>query len=366
MKSNLKKARCCISLLSIFVLLFTVMAAVSPRACSQEIDRAKIQSLIRERFLKKGAATPEFQSLIPPGLVWLADSKAIKTPGDYARKISSGGLERTYYIHTPKSYKPGQASPVVLVFHGGGGNPNQVRFDSQMDELANRKNFISVYPAGTGPVPDRLLTWNGNFCCGYAQKNKIDDLSFVRHLLDDLAQIAKVDKRRVYATGLSNGAIMTYRLASQLSDRIAAIAPIAYQVNVNEFGAPPRAVSVMHFHGVYDRHAAYNGGPGPDALIQKIENKAVNETIVTWVKHDRCPGKPAKEERIGKAHGVFYGPGSQAAEVVLWTLEDGGHTWPGGRATAGELKLNLGHINTDISASEKMWDFFLRHPMPAK
>lgn len=296
-------------------------------------------------------------------LTWLSEKPKSISAGDYGRRITCNGEERSYLIHVPKTYNSSKATPVVLVFHGGGGNPNQQRYDSKMDKVAEKHNFIAVYPFGSGPIKDKLLTWNGKICCGYALKKNVDDVGFVRNLLDDLATFANVDKKRVYATGLSNGAIMSYRVACQLSDRIAAIGPVAYQMSADAFGEPPpRAVSVIHFHGVYDTHAAYNGGKGKDAYVQGMNNPSVKDAITSWAKHDGCPDKP-KVETKGNAESLSYGPGKDGAEVVLWTLKDGGHTWPGGRVTKGEERLNLGHINTDIDASELMWSFFQKHPL---
>lgn len=294
-------------------------------------------------------------------LIWLAGKPKQISAGDFGRRIICNGQERNYLIHVPKAYDARIPTPVVLVFHGGGGNPNQQRYDSKMDAVSEKHRFIVVYPAGSGPIKDKLLTWNGRICCGYAQKNNVDDLAFVRSLLDDLATFASVDKKRVYAAGLSNGAIMSYRLACQLSDRIAAVAPVAYQISIDAFGEPPaRPVSVLHFHGVHDTHAAYEGGKGKDAYVQGIDNPSVNAAIASWVKHDGCPEKP-KIEIKGNAEQQYFGPGKDGAEVILWTLKDGGHTWPGGRVTKGEERLNLGHINTDIDASELMWSFFQKH-----
>ena len=111
-----------------------------------------------------------------------------------------------------------------------------------------------------------MLTWNGGNCCGYAQWNKVDDVGFTRALLDDLAKVVNVDAKRVFATGISNGGIMCYRLASELSDRIAAIAPVAGTMGTKTCN-PKRPVSVMHFHGTDDKFLPFKGGIGTRAWL---------------------------------------------------------------------------------------------------
>ena len=127
--------------------------------------------------------------------------------------------ERIYLVHVPKSYDDAKPTPVVLAFHGGGSNAEQMVRFCGLNGKADEAGFIVVYPNGTGLFP-RTLTWNGGNCCGYAMRNKVDDVAFVRALLDDLAKVARIDNKRVYATGMSNGAIISYRSASELSDRL--------------------------------------------------------------------------------------------------------------------------------------------------
>ena len=181
-------------------------------------------------------------------------------PGDHTRTLQVDGRSRNYIVHVPPKYDPKQPTPVVLVFHGGGSNAEQtVRFTG-LNDKADKEVFIAVYPNGTGRF-ERMLTWNGGNCCGYAMQNNVDDVAFTRSLLDDLATVANVDSKRVFATGISNGGIMCYRLASELSDRIAAIAPVAGTMGT-ETCNPKRPVSVMHFHGTDDTFLPFKGGKG--------------------------------------------------------------------------------------------------------
>jgi polyhydroxybutyrate depolymerase len=181
-------------------------------------------------------------------------------PGDHTRTLTVGDLERSYLVHIPQKYDREKPTPVVLVYHGGGSNAEvMVRF-SGMDMQADTSGFIAVYPHGTGRL-EKVLTFNGGNCCGYAMRSKVDDVEFTRRLLDDLATITNVDSKRVFATGMSNGGIITYRLASELSDRIAAIAPVGGPMGT-ETCNPNRPVAVMHFHGTDDENAPFKGGKG--------------------------------------------------------------------------------------------------------
>src|SRR5262249_41276708 len=157
-----------------------------------------------------------------------------------------------------KSYDGTRPFPVVLAFHGGGSNAGQMVRFSGLNDKADQAGFLVVYPNGTGRL-EQALTWNGGNCCGYAMLNKVDDGAFVRALLDDLGKVAKVDAKRVYATGMSNGAILAYRLASELSDRIAAIAPVSGPMGTEKCN-PTRPVPVLHFHGTDDDFAPFKGG----------------------------------------------------------------------------------------------------------
>ena len=128
-------------------------------------------------------------------------------PGDHTRTLKVGGLARNYLVHIPPRYKPETPTPVVLVYHGGGSNAEvMVRF-SGLNRKSNDAGFIAVYPNGTGRLV-RALTFKGGNCCGNALRTRVDDLEFTRQLLNDLATVANVDPKRVFATGMSNGGIM--------------------------------------------------------------------------------------------------------------------------------------------------------------
>ncbi|MFH1563457.1 MAG: PHB depolymerase family esterase [Nitrospirota bacterium] len=319
--------------------------------------RDRIKERMKERMEEKSSKGP-FYPLIEGKFSSYTQSQY--GGGDYRRYLEFDGRKRFYDLHIPRKYNKEKSTPVVLVFHGGGGNPAQQRNDSQMDTVSDTHEFIVVYPAGTGESEDKLLTYNAGVCCGYAKENDIDDVGFTKALLDDLETLFHIDKKRIYASGFSNGAFMCYRLAMELSDRIAAFAPVSGVLGVEPSTCKSNSpVSIIHFHGKADPNVVFNGGVGPKAF-EKISRRSVPETIQFWVTHNGCPKEPVKGSRIGKAVCTIYGHGKEGSEVILWTLEDGGHTWPGGKSSLPERQV--GKLNTDIFASELMWQFFERHP----
>jgi len=285
-------------------------------------------------------------------------------PGDHVRTVTVDGRERRYRVHVPPGYDSGTPTPVVLAYHGGGGNAASMVRLSGLDEKADEAGFLAVYPEGAGPVSGRFLTFNGGDCCGYAMKNEIDDVAFTRALLDDLAGVANVDPGSVFATGLSNGAIMSYRVASELADRIAAIAPVGAPMATDSCD-PSRPVPVVHFHGAADRFAPFEGGHGENALGGRgvTEFRSVEHTLEQWVEANGCDPDPIVEELPDRADDGTrvsrrtWSGGEGGAEVVLYRIEGGGHTWPGREPTV----PMLGTATRDISANDLMWEFFQRH-----
>jgi polyhydroxybutyrate depolymerase len=285
---------------------------------------------------------------------------AVLGPGDHVRWLTVGSMKRRYLVHVPKSYDGTKAAAVVLIYHGGGSNAEQMVAFCGLNETADKAGFIAVYPSGSGTL-EKALTWNGGNCCGFASKKKVDDVAFTKALLDDLAKVVKMDSKRVYATGMSNGALMVYRLASELSDRIAAVAPVAGPMGTQTCD-PKRPVPVLHFHGTNDQFAPYKGGKGEKSL-SGTDFYSVDHTIRTWVKANGCKEQPATEILPDKAKDgtsvtrATYAGGKEGAEVVLMTIEGGGHTWPGREPL---LKM-LGTSTRNIVANEMIWEFFERH-----
>ncbi|MDP3939696.1 MAG: hypothetical protein Q8R92_16390 [Deltaproteobacteria bacterium] len=284
-------------------------------------------------------------------------------PGTYLRKTEQGGRERRYIVHVPSGYRPDRQLPVIFFWHGGGSSPQGSRGWLGLEEMADQKGFLLVYPYGTGMMKRRLLGFNAGSCCGSAMKKNVDDVGFTVKMLDELEQTFCVDPRRVYSTGYSNGAMMSYRLACELSDRIAAIAPVGGTLGFIDC-KPNRAVSLMHFHGTKDPYEPYAGGKGEKSFPGKRDKtvfRSVDDSVMTWVRIIGASPTPTSEMKQGSATRYVWGGGRNGSEVVLWRLEGGGHTWPGAKSMP--LSFMLGDINRDVSANQLMWEFFMKHPL---
>lgn len=268
------------------------------------------------------------------------------------RVLQAGDQTRSYLLYVPQR-AISNPMPLVMVFHGGGGNAEQIMPMAGWNEEAERRGWMVAYPNGSGRRENRLLTWNAGSCCGYAQDRGIDDVAFVRAVIDDVGRRNRLDRARVYATGISNGAMLSYRLACELADRIAAIAPIAGTQEVPSC-TPAKPVSVMHFHGTADQNVPFEGGVGERALI-KIDKRSVPSTLEEWRRHDRC--QPAAPIRRDGDAAFSASACADSAEVVLVTIDGGGHAWPGGRVPAPGGQTS----SRNIDATAEMARFFERH-----
>ncbi len=279
---------------------------------------------------------------------------------DQLRAISIDGHERSYWVHVPPTVDLAAPTPVVLAFHGGASSGRALARSSGLSEKADAAGFVVVYPNGTGDR-DQLFTWNAGTCCGYAHAQQVDDVAFVMALLDELAATMHVDPARVFATGLSNGAMLAYRLASEHAERFAAIAPVAGPMAAATC-SPSLPASVIHFHGTLDEFTPLAGGVGKRS-VTKTNHYSVEHSIQAWVGANACPSTPVIQQlptaiddgmRIERR---TYGPGRDDAEVVLYLIDGGGHTWPGRPSNT----FIFGRSTQNISANNLMWEFFFRH-----
>ena len=281
---------------------------------------------------------------------------AVLTPGDHRLNLQVDGRTRTDLVHVPPGFDAKKPTPVVLIFHGAFTNGAMMVNFCGLSKKADTAGFVAVYPDGTG-AGEVMLFWNAG-----GRASAVDDVKFVDKLLDDLATVMTVDSKRVFATGMSNGGFMCYRLAAELSERIAAIAPVAGTLAV-ENPKPKRPVPVMHFHGTADTLVPFTGSNQRTPRGMKF--LSVEETIKTWAKLNGCPDQPKATSTPDAAKDgtpvtkKVYGSGKDGAEVVLFVIKDGGHTWPGQQPPVGFL----GKSTANISANDLIWDFFVKHPM---
>lgn len=323
----------------------------------------------RRRFLKYAAGTALAAGVASVGSIAffslvgrisdraenVDDLSEVSEPGDYELSVIFDGLARSYLLHLPPTFGGETPLPLVIALHGGGGNARSIITTTGMNSKADEEGFIAVYPNGTGRLKDRFLTWNAGNCCGYAIEENIDDVGFLKTLMHELSRELNVNQKRIYATGMSNGAMMSYGLACGFSEKLAAIAPVAGPFNYEQC-RPSHPVSVIIFHGTADEHVPYNGGVGAKARMPRVD-KPVSYAVSFWAKHNGCSEVPQIEE-AGNIRRETYTGGARGTEVVLYTIVGGGHAWPGGSPA-----WPFGDEPTrEISATDTIWEFFASHP----
>jgi len=292
------------------------------------------------------------RAVVVAALVVAACSAAAET---IERQLRVGTRERSYEIDLPARRDRAEALPVVVVFHGGGGNADSVRRQTRMSAKGDAEGFIAVYPQGSGGIAGKLRTWNAGTCCGYAMQQRIDEIAFVAALLDDLQATVAIDRARVYATGISNGAMMAYEVACALADRVAAIAVVAGEMTALDRCRPTRPVPVLVIHGSADRNLPVDGGIGAKAFAVH-EVRSVASALDFWRRHDGC-GNDARVEIDGAVRRTRYLACGGDAAVELISIEGGGHSWPGGD----RLARFLDPPSPAVDATAEVWRFFARH-----
>ena len=258
--------------------------------------------------------------------------------------IDVNGLTREYILHVPPGYHGKTAAPLVIVLHGATLGAASAERMSGMSELADRENFVAVYPNGTGKLP----TWNAGNCCGYAQREDVNDVAFLRALIAKLRKSYNIDAHRIYVTGISNGAMMSYRAACEMSDVVAAVAPVEGAQNLS--CRPSAPVSLIVFHGTADRLVPYNGGSSPYQIGPRRNDTPVAEAVSFWVKENGCAQPPARQQSKEALIDIYSGC-KDGTGVALYAIQGGRHLWPG---------TPISHV--DLSATDVMWKFFATHP----
>jgi polyhydroxybutyrate depolymerase len=270
--------------------------------------------------------------------------ESIVIVGDSNKSITVDGVARSYILHIPPGYNSSTHLPLVFVLHGMGGTAESIEKKSGMSAKADQKNFIVVYPNAT----EHPSVWNTNF--NDVSSKGVDDVGFIRALMDKLEHDLRVDRRRIYSCGLSSGANMSYLLEATLPDRLAAIGIASGTVGTkadNSFHiipAPSEPVPVIAFHGKNDNTIPYDGGGRWDSL-------SVAYSIKFWVDADGCASSPQKTtKQNGNLIIDDYGGCKDGSEVILYTFMNGKHEWP-------TLQ------NDDkFCATDAMWKFFVNHP----
>ena len=275
------------------------------------------------------------------------------------------GARRTYLVHIPSGYNPQKPLPLVVVIHGAFDTAQGMEKFSGFSTLADRENFIVMYPNGMG-IFGFFQHWNAGHCCGKAASDKVDDVGFVAAAIDDLRSRLKIDPDRIYMVGFSNGGMLVYRFAAERGDLLAAVAPLAASIGGQPSEEEPewripdpiQPLSVITFHGLADNDITYKGGVslhrGGTQTFWSVEN-----SIEFWVRHNDCnPKAAAAHLNNGRVHIKSWAICRNDTEVALYLIENWGHVWPGKYFTA-DLAEDDPLRNFD--AAEIIWDFFKSH-----
>lgn len=304
-------------------------------------------------------------------LVLMASSAALAScasaqPGEERLREGSivhAGVQRHYLLYEPEAIAgtPGRR-PMVLALHGGGGTAlGMVRLTrGRFNQLADEHGFYVVYPQGLGK------SWNDGRSdpISYAHEKRIDDVGFLVALIERIESDYSIDASRVFATGISNGGLMSFRLGCDLPGRIRAIAPVTASIPASIADACRRTsgVGLVLFNGTADPLVPYDGGQIRAFGKDRGEVLSTSETIRIWVERNSCADLPEQRELADRSDDgtrvrtVAYRHCRSGAQVLLYRIDGGGHTWPGGRQYLG--KWLIGRTSRDIDAGDEIWKFF--------
>lgn len=269
--------------------------------------------------------------------------------------LVSSDVKRRYLLYVPKAYNRSKSTPLVISLHPAATWPAFEENISRWNDLADERGFIVVYPAGTGAFFDTFTRGQSVWPMGPHSLGR--DVKFISDLIDKLEGEYNIDPNRIYANGMSNGGGMAFALSCELPDRIAAVGVVA-GAHIGPWKCrEPRPVPTVAFHGTADEFAAYQGGDSPVA-------PGPLANIPDWTAHvaqrDQCQGKPSETRISPSVRLLVYSNCADNTDVALYTIEGGGHTWPGGKHVADWL---LGRTTDEINATRIMWQFFLQHPL---
>ncbi len=325
--------------------LIAALAATTPAVQAQD-DRPNLRERMRQmRQIEENYPEP------PEG------PARIDKAGDYTYRLEHGGLARKYVVHVPASYRPSSSSPVVLALHGGGGFAEYQAKDEHYGLISKSEQagFIAIFPNGYSPLRNgKFATWNAGTCCAGARDKNVDDVGFLRAVVGDLGQRLNIDRTRVYSIGMSNGGLMSYRMACEAPDLVKGIMAVAGTDNTTHC-EPGKPVSILHVHAKNDDHVNFDGGAGVAARdASKVTDfRSVPDTIAKWVRLNRCEPKPARVLEVPGATCDIYTGCAEGTRVKLCVTERGAHSWPGGVKSRGSEPASKAIIANDV-----MWDFF--------
>jgi polyhydroxybutyrate depolymerase len=288
--------------------------------------------------------------IVAPALLAFFEAASFASANRNNGSLISSGVRRSYLLHVPRNYDPSKPTPLVISLHGAGGWPAQQMRVSEWNALADRERIIVAYPSGLSGAGPRI--WNVRPGDGLTR-----DVRFIADLIDHLQATYNIDRNRIYANGLSNGAGMSFVLSCTLSDRIAAVGAVAAAQTLPwRWCTDDRPVPMIAFHGTADPVTPYNGGV---TWISTRSFPSVPVWIANWARRNRCSADPIEQNVTSDVSRREYANCANNADVVLYIVKEGGHSWPGG----GPLpEFLVGRTTQTVNATNEMWAFFRAHP----
>jgi polyhydroxybutyrate depolymerase len=292
--------------------------------------------------------------------------------GEQQFTLRVGDLDRHYTVHVPPGYDRRAAAPVVIMLHGAGGTGKAAAYETGWATKSDEAGFLTVFPDAMPPDPTRPShfvrnpqLWNDGSERFHTAQKAPDDVGFISAMLDELQAKFAVDPARVFVTGFSNGASMSFRIGAQLSGRIAAIAPVAGALWLESFTLE-RPVPMVYITGTADPLNPLEGGV--PRLANASGDKAgsrpkppVRDLIARWGKAIGCPAAPGDTSEMNGVRTEVYAPCRNDAELVYITVEDLGHNWAGGKNLLPEFMV--GKRSDKLKSTDLIWAFFQKHPI---
>lgn len=272
----------------------------------------------------------------------------------FQKELTVDSILRTYKLVLPPNYYNSTSSPLVIALHGGGGSANQAELSYGLLEKAASEQYAIVFADGVkseGVLGIR--TWNAGTCCEYAANKNIDDVNFIKTIIKELVKEYKIDPKRIYLTGMSNGSMMSYRYASEFSETVAAIATVAGPQSLTTEFKPKSQVPIMHFHSMLDQRVPYLGGTG----IAGNTFPPVLSGLNNWAKINGCETTPKLVFEDNNY--IKYEWKNCKKSIVYYLTKDGGHSWPG----ADKVRSGGDNPSTAINANDLMFEFFKKNSL---
>ena len=273
--------------------------------------------------------------------------------------VQVGDAYRSVQLHIPAGHDSATPLPLVFNLHGTGDTAERQELLTGMSVVANEERFLVAGGMAKFKFPDgRMagnLSWNVNLV-----PDEVNDVDYILAAIDAVDRKVSVDRKRVYVTGFSGGGRMTSRLACELSDRIAAVAPVS-GVQFPDDCQPVRPIPIVTLHGVMDPSNNYHGAADPERNSSWV--MGVESTVSKWAENNGCGSQAIAEKITDEITRFSYGNCIAGADVTLYRIENGGHSWPGS-PFADRFPERLGVTNIDIDASRLIWEFFEAHPLP--